>query len=272
MGFKKKWCAPSRDKNRLSCYSKKELINMAQDYNNTYGNIIKINDSRTKIQLWNDIRHALSNICNNEICWAEQSFIQNKTILKKSFYPKMPDQWKEQNLTTWLDEDNIADVMRLYEDKYPNFLFIGPIPLDCGINTTLRCQLTNFDINKLYKNGIKYIGMIINTDVSTGTGIHWYAMFVDLKRNIISFFDSYGEKPYKETMIIAERIRDDFQGGNKLKIEWNKKRHQYDDYNCGMYSMYFIIKKLEGKTMAEINRSKIDTKKMQKMKLKWYRN
>jgi hypothetical protein len=270
-----KWCAPNREGSRLTCYTKENLIEIAKSYNrkmkrNEKKILIK---NRNKTQLWNDIRRSLNNKCKDEICWSEQSFVKNKRILKESFRSKRPEIWREENYETWLNEDDILNVMKQYEKKYKNFLFIGPIPLDCGINNELYCQLTNFNINKLFKNGITKIGMIINTDYSNGTGIHWYSLMIDIEKRKITHFCSYGEEPLKETKKIMKKIKEDLKKMNiDMILEYNNKRHQYDGFSCGMYSMFFIIKSLEGKSLKQINRMKLDTNKMQKLKMLWYRD
>ena len=36
----------------------------------------------------------------------------------------------EKNPQEWLSSDEITDVMKQYEDKYDNFVFLGPSPID----------------------------------------------------------------------------------------------------------------------------------------------
>ena len=143
--IEKKWCSPHKENNGYTCYSLDDLQKIAKSYNKTSHQKIKVSGKSRK-QLWDGIRQALSNKCNNEICWAKQDFMNDRSIIKETFRPKMPQKWKEENLTTWLNTDDINRVMKQYEKKYPDFFFVGPIPLDCGINSDLQCQLTNFDI------------------------------------------------------------------------------------------------------------------------------
>ena len=41
----------------------------------------------------------------------------------------MPLKWKE-NKNEWLNTLDIEAVMKQYEKKYNNFIFIGPVPID----------------------------------------------------------------------------------------------------------------------------------------------
>lgn len=274
-----KWCAPNRENNRLTCYSTEQLKNIARAYNDSClgCNKIKINNS-TKIQLWKEIREALNNRCKNEICWIEQDFVRktvDKELLKNTFRPKMPTVWKKENYTTWLNTNDINNVMKQYEKKYNDFIFIGPVPIDCGIETELRCQLTNFDINKLYKNGIKTIGIVYNTDPSFRGGEHWFGVFIDLRNKQCKFeyYDSYATNPPYEIKELYNKLKLELKTNNiELLFNRNKVRKQYDEYSCGVYSMNFIIERLNGKTITQLDKMKLDTNHMMKLKKKWYRN
>lgn len=275
-------CAPGRN-DKLSCYTREQLVKIAEAYNKKYckGKSKKVNcikiKGKSKSKLWNEIGKHLSNECESEICWRDQDFVKmlnDHEIKYETFRPNMPSTWKNSGYIEWLSTTDINQVMKQYEKEYPEFLFIGPLPRDCYIRSPLRCQLTSFDINKAYKSGVKCIGIIINTDTSNGPGQHWEAIFVDLrpKKKDITFYDSYAGEPYEETKLLMKRLRDDFERGNNivLKIDKNNVRHQYDDYNCGMYSMNFIINRLKGKTTRQIDRMKLNTKRMQKMKHEVY--
>ena len=274
-----KWCAPNREGNKLTCFTFEELKKMAHAYNKICINSQKIKiNNQSKNKLWHNIKNALKNKCNNEICWLDQDFTKNpeiRKIIKEAFRPKMPTAWK-QNMTKWFDTDNINYVMKQYENKYPDFMFIGSLPLDCTINGNLQCPLTKFDINKMHKYGVNKVGIIYNLDKSYQSGSHWMACYIKIgkKNGNIDFYDSYASDPPYEIKNLMQRIQKDLLDGSgiKMKINVNKKRFQYDFFNCGIYSMFFIIKRLEGKTMGQINKMKLDTKKMQKLKTLWYRN
>lgn len=273
-----KWCAPNREDNRLTCYTIEQLKKIAREYNSNCPKCKKIRiNGRSKHQLWNDIREALSDRCKNEICWIDQDFVRktgNREILKETFRPKMPKVWEKENYTTWLNTDDINFVMKQYEKKHKDFLFVGPIPIDCGIENELRCQLTNFNINKLYKNGIRKIGIIYNTGESWTSGYHWFGVLIDLNRNRFEYYDSYASKPPREVMDLYEKISEELKSGNNMNIKFdrNRVRKQYDNFSCGVYSMNFIIERLGGKTLSQLEKMKLDTDKMQQLKKKWYRN
>lgn len=271
-------CSPSKENQKLSCYSRNSLLKIAKEYNKLSPGNIKTK-GKTKAQLWSQIRKALSNKCdNNEKCWIEQNFIKkmkNKEILNDTFRPKMPKEWKN-DMTTWLTTGDINKVMKQYENKYPDFIFIGPVPLDCGINSNLRCELTKFNIKKLYNKGINKIGIIYNLDRSTGAGSHWMGLYVGINKKTanIDYYDSYGASPPYEIKKLMNKLQSDLKNNCNINatLHINNTRHQYDGYNCGMYSMYFIVKRLEGRSLKQIENMNLTTNKMQKLKLHWYRD
>ena len=95
-------------------------------------------------------------------------------------------------------------------------------------------------------------GCILNTDVSTGPGKHWVAAFVDMAIGNdtanIYYFNSAGNKPFREMIIWQERTKKDletiFSSVNIIDIV--KVDHQKEDVACGLYSLYFIRRMLEG--------------------------
>lgn len=278
MNKEKKWCSPAKDNSGYTCYTIDDLKKLAKAYNDHYAskdgtNKIKIRN-QTKKQLWNSLRKALSERCSNEICWAKQDFVGNKTILKETFRPKMPEKWKKENLTTWLNTDDINHVMKQYEKKYPDFLYLGTVPIDCGIESDLQCQLSKFDFCKAYDQGIRRAGIVYNTDTSYGNGQHWFGVYIDMTENgKINYYDSYASSMPSEIKLLVDKIQKNLaKKGLKMVVDKNRVRKQYDGFSCGIYSINFIIKMLEGKTIKQLDNMKLDTNAMQKLKQELYRN
>ena len=58
-----------------------------------------------------------------------------------------------------------------------------------------------------------------------------------------------------------------FNENNKdVKLIFNDKRHQYGGSECGIYSMYFLLQRLEGQTMYDISKKKIKDSYMNKLR------
>lgn len=293
------FCSPKYDKNgNVSCYNKDTLIKIAKAYNKYYINNNKnsnknkkINYSnKTKEQLYNQIKKRLVGVCgNDESCWLDQKFIKNsknkiitgiindknnknknKEDLKKEFFrTKMPKEW-EKNKHTWLTNFDIYNVMTQYEDKYNDFVFLGPVPSDCPMEIT--CELSNLNIKRMLKEGKTRIGIIFNLDVSSGPGTHWISMFIDLKKCAIYYYDSYGIPPINRIQkfidYFIKKCKKDLK--KDFNFMYNKKRHQYGNSECGIYSMYIIDELLQDKTFKQAINRKIPDSKMNELRFKKY--
>ena len=145
--------------------------------------------------------------------------INKDHILKNVFRPFSPDSWKVKPYE-WLSSVDILKVMEQYQKTFKNFVFIGPSPIDFDnkdlFGTCIYEQLCKFDINKYYnaKPRKDKIGVIFNTDPHDQPGEHWIALFVDLKKQFIFYFDSNGEKIKKQVEVLKNRIKEQ---GNKMK-------------------------------------------------------
>ena len=61
-------------------------------------------------------------------------------------------------------------------------------------------------------------------------------------------------------------------GNKQYKLIYNDKRHQYGGSECGMYSMYFILQRLENISMKRISQKKISDSNMNKLRDILYRD
>lgn len=247
-------CSPLNQNNSTTCFDLDSLIKIAKGWNMKHPeNKINIRKYKTKHQLWNEIDKRLNQKCDTEWCWIEQEFVKrigNKE-LKSIFRPKMPKSWKK-NKYEWLSTTDIETVMKQYEKKYTDFKFIGPVPIDFDYEYSVgQCivnELCHLKIKNLLNNKISKVGIIYNLDPHDKPGSHWVAMYIDLKKKKIYYFDSYGTQPPDEVKKLVDRIIE--QGrelGMEFDYDYNQTRHQYENSECGVYSMYFITQLLEGK-------------------------
>jgi hypothetical protein len=262
-------CAPCSKKNSSkkfkTCYSLESLIKIAKMWNKTHKKEQQIKtEGVSKKKLWTDIQKKLNMVCKkNEFCWKKQDFIKKMKdidIEMYTFKPNYPKSWVK-NPNTWLNTYDIYYVMKQYEKENSDFMFLGPIPSDCP--TKIKCELSNLDLINLKKNGINKIGIIYNTDVSSGPGQHWVAVYIDNKNNEVNFYDSYGTKSISLITKFISSLTEQYKKNNITPtIIYNDKRHQYQGSQCGMYSMNFILERLHGKTMYDISKMDIPDAKM----------
>ena len=194
--------------------------------------------------------------CKTERCWVEKAPIdanKKQEILKEYFRPKMPDSWIE-NPNEWLDSVNITEVMKQYEEAYPKFKFFGANPIDFSApnpykkgslerRECLQDSICKLNLKSMMANGKSYLGFVYNLDPSNKGGSHWIASFTDIPGRKSYYFDSYGMKPPAE---IARFQRSLTLQDPNMKLQYNARRFQYGDTECGMYCLYFLIRMLEG--------------------------
>jgi len=245
----------------ISCFDFDSLVKIVTGWNKQHNEDIikipKINNESNKKKLWKEIDVRLKDKCTSEWCWIEQEFVKRvgSKELESNFRPKMPRSWKK-NPYEWLSSVDIQSVMAQYEEKYPEFYFIGPVPIDFDYRENMgQCvvdELCNINIANLLKNGTTKVGVIFNLDKHDQPGSHWIALFMDIKEHTICFFDSYGHEPPNEIKVLIDRLQkqaselpppDNFE----FTYNCNKTRHQYEHSECGVYSIYFVIQLLEKK-------------------------
>ncbi|GAI07732.1 unnamed protein product, partial [marine sediment metagenome] len=167
------------------------------------------------------------------------------SLLSDMFAPTSPEQWKK-NPQEWLTTVDIQKVMSQWEKADKDFKFLGPSPIDYDTHQVFgECvweEICKFDIKDTIKKGKKKIGLIFNLDKHTQPGSHWVALYIDIPKEKIYYFDSYGDDIPKQIHKFAKIVKQQGAGINMdFDIKINKKRHQYSESECGMYSLYFII-------------------------------
>jgi hypothetical protein len=257
-------CAPITE-GGTTCFTKDALINILKAWNNYYkDNKISYTNTDNKTQLWTKINSKLNSKCNNDYCWTEQPFLnRNKTDLKNEYFrPNMPSKWNT-NFNEWLNTLDINKVMKQYEEKYSNFLFIGAVPMDFDHEfhpgSCVVDELCNIDIKKLIKKGKNKLGVVFNLDNHDEDGSHWVSFFCDFEPKTtanIYYFDSYGVEEPKEVRTLMNKLKTQLETlGKKTTIKVNNLQHQFKNSECGVYSINFIVQLLKNKSYESISNS-----------------
>jgi hypothetical protein len=245
-------CAPKSSSNSFSCYSNAHLFELKRAWNHSKTPKIKTNTPR---EIWSFLRDRYKDKCGKESCWLKQADITDKfkkRILKTTFAPRAPKEWKK-NPNTWLSSTDIIKVMEQYEHAYPHFRFIGPSPIDfdkkLAFNQCVWNDLCNIDIGELVRNNKSVLGMIFNLDPHYKDGSHWVSMFFSIKTGELYYFDSVGEKIPHQINKLRKSIEEQCRH-LKIKTKFDqlypKVEHQMRNTECGMYSLYFIVMMLSG--------------------------
>ena len=191
-----------------------------------------------------------------------------------NFAPYSPKNWK-QNPNEWLTTTDIQKVMGQWERAHPNFIFIGPSPIDYDEHVAFgECvweELCKFSLLKYKKQGINKIGVIFNLDKHTQPGSHWVALFIDGEKKKIYYFDSYGDEiPEEIEKFSSEVSRQSEKFGEKYEQIISKNRHQYGNSECGMYSLFFIVQLLKGTPHSTFEKYRVPDSKMTQLRKEFF--
>ena len=113
--------------------------------------------------------------CDDVVCLVNKLEKKVKDIKTNNFLKPMGPS----KSTELINDKNIFDIMNklsliynLKEEKYfypHTFKFID----------FMNFRDSRIDLSKIFRDGYKYTGMIVNTDSTGGGGIHWFAFFAD---------------------------------------------------------------------------------------------
>jgi hypothetical protein len=184
---------------------------------------------------------------------------EKKELIKKYLRPPMPEDWKSDN-DKWLNSNDITYVMEQYEEAFPKFEFMGPYPIDFAApdpykkdGTCLINEMCELRVTKALEQGTESIGIIYNLDPHYKGGSHWVAVYIDLKNHKTYYFDSYAIEPPKQIATFMKWLTTQ---DKDMKLFYNGNRFQKQNSECGMYSMYFILRMLAGDDFQSFSRTK----------------
>jgi hypothetical protein len=171
----------------------------------------------------------------------------------------MPEDWKSDN-DKWLNSNDITYVMEQYEEAFPKFEFMGPYPIDFAApdpykkdGTCLINEMCELRVASALEEGTESIGIVYNLDPHYKGGSHWVAVYIDLKNHKTYYFDSYAIQPPKQIATFMKWLTTQ---DKEMKLFYNGNRFQKQNSECGMYSMYFILRMLAGDEFQSFSRTK----------------
>ena len=255
--FERLKCGPVQE-HYFTCYDNDTLHKLRDGWNARHPDVrIETNEPK---EIWTALKQRFGRMCRNEACWMKQIMgVDPAEVVEDTFAPEAPKSWIR-DPDEWLSSEEIENVMKQYEEKFPTFEFLGPSPSDYSAPKLAgMCvweELCHFNLKKYVDSGTNKIGVIFNTDPHTEDGAHWVSLFINLDtgngttnkaNNYIFFFDSTGDRPQKE---IREFIKTVTQQGRDAGIQFkyheNRKQHQKRNTECGMYALFMIVNLIEG--------------------------
>ena len=234
-----------------TCFSSNQLLSilfaLQKYFNINYPNyIVKMDTTDPKI-LSDKIKTCIMIIYKKNIQESEYTKCDFFKLVKNSkikndikyfvFKPKI-------DMTSPLNTLEIKQIMFKWSKIFHNNFFFH-------VGSSDSYKWVDFNLCKNYQ----YNAFILNLDDSTLSGSHWISIFSG--KNTIEYFDSEGYKPsYKRHIkIFVEKLQKLYP--NK-KVSYNKNVFQNYGINCGIYSIYYIVQRLLGKSMNQIVNNIID--------------
>jgi hypothetical protein len=219
-------------------FDAREIENLRTIFNTRFKSNIQTGSPE---QVWKELLKKFSSKCKTGRSECIIAHMINK--------PKAPDSWISKP-TDWLSDQDIDSVEHEFEVLFKDYKFLGCISIDFDLKSPEgQCivdTLCSTKLRDIYKKGKTKIGIVFNTDVHTGPGEHWMALYCDISPDVeprITYFDSYAKKPEKEIQRLMLRWKEEWDSTNihdkPMETTYNTTRHQFKNSECGMYSLYF---------------------------------
>jgi hypothetical protein len=158
-------------------------------------------------------------------------------------------------------------------------------------------NLATIDLLERFREGYRTFGVVLNTDVSTGGGKHWFCIFIDLRNvdsandaaaesaaesasrsrhseNSIEYFNSSGNMPLMPvtTWLIDTKMKL-MMLDKKIKLyKTVVERVQDDDWSCGVWSLYYIISRLNNVPVNHFTPDRVNDKMMHEFRKHLFRH
>lgn len=212
--------------------------------------------------------------CADEVCVLNNPEVKNvlghetvTDIIANYYKPTGP---RDNN--DWFSNDDIDSVLSQITLKYTASHFYH-VPFQMIDFEKTHSELSQLDWPKKYKEGYRSFGTVFNTDKSTGRGEHWFSVFAsfqdDAQEFTLEYFNSSGELPMDQISRWMKRVKYEWQPHFNKPIRdvvVTRIVNQQDNWNCGSYSLYYIISRLDGTPYTYFSNNKIGDQKMQEFR------
>jgi hypothetical protein len=187
--------------------------------------------------------------CDTESCiYRSSEFKQylpddwHPSVLEEMFKPDGPsDSFK------LLSNVNIDGVLGQLAQKYMDFFHI---PYQMRDFEKYKTELATIDLADKFQQ-FKKFGVVLNTDWTTGRGIHWFCLFGEKYEQKIDleYFNTSGRPPLPEVQVwlgkTAARLEKQFKMPVNI-VQVAKVALQDDEHSCGVWCLFYIWARLLG--------------------------
>lgn len=189
--------------------------------------------------------------CKTESCILKNSmfleFLKKNNLdeyLTKFFKPEGPS-----DSFGLLSNFNIDNVLDQLEQKFKHKKFLH-IPFQMRDFERIGTQLATIDLADKFNEGYKTFGVVLNTDYSTGVGVHWFCLFGEHygDKIVLEYFNSSGQPPLPEVQAWLQKTKHHLHKQLKIPVEiyYGKNiQYQNDNHSCGVYCLCYIWLRLE---------------------------
>jgi hypothetical protein len=209
-----------------SCLTSEKLQKVKNAFNSKHpsNHVLGTTDN----EIYQEIANRFDNSCKEEKCWIRKLLGDND--IKPIYRPTSPADWKK-NPVEWLSNFDIEAVMNQYEETYPEFEFLGPVPIDFNKRskkgddaTCVSKDVCAFHLAEKIKQGKTKIGIVFNLSPSTSSGSHWVSLYVHLpdtlmKHNKIQSTAAHGGEENVNATIMGGDLETEMGGKGQ---SWNQ--------------------------------------------------
>lgn len=286
------------NKNQTTCLPEKSIKNIASNFiNNTNKSSDKIIDELSKK---NEKCEDLDNVQHKELCILQNIQKDNSTnkninkLVSKHIIQYFKPVANKLDGNYWINNTEIDNIQHQLLKNFPNYYYSYIHMFDLKMfppqtsnlfeehNKILPITKIDF-VNELknktnmdYNKDLNYYGIVCNTDISSGGGIHWFCIFIDFTKNPIEieYFNSsgydikndfYGNKFKKFFINLADNISLNYKPCIFKKVT-DIEHQRSDTANCGSYSLYYIWKRLTKNDYSSFVNKPIEDEDMEKFR------
>jgi hypothetical protein len=233
--------------------------------------------------------------CTTEACVIKhpqfRSFVSQSDLDVRSLDVELGSRFKPsgpRNTVQWLSSDNIDSVLQQWAAAFPKFFNHPYNMIDFEKRGGSLSRVSVDDIlegravqslgamQSSVRRPCDHFGCVVNTDVSSGSGKHWVAVFGDMRGKgswSIEYFNSAGNAPPVQIAQWMENIVADLVSfrsanhatygvGDILSVPVTNVRHQNSNSECGLYALYYLRRRIEGGPASAFRSARIPDEDM----------
>lgn len=258
------------------CSTKETILSMKT-------HLIKKNINVNAIQSDTDVLRIIKADlnCSTEECVLkspEFATDEKKELIDESLIRIKPD--GPANSTKLLNNENIDEVLekltymhkKFYHMHFQMIDFAGEKDSSGNWITKKNIRITPTELgtidmaNDIISKGYTSFAVVMNTDVRTNGGIHWFSLYCDFSKSpfTVEYFNSSGYKPVAQIQDWLIKTKDNIDNNNYKAtiVILSGVSHQQSETECGLYSLYYIWNRLNGIPAEKFQEKKIPDKMM----------